>query len=160
MTLHRKVQIVETETLRQIELGVECIDNQLVAVAAVGWRHAAVGRSLFDAEFAQHARPTVRALHIIGGGDAVVFRYRCARQIGNQPMNPHKTAGGNCVFVLQHHGKRLRTLQRSADFKGNRISRHAIFTKLTAALAVFIGKFAVDDGGGGNLHDGSPLFSG
>ena len=85
MTLHRKVQIVKTETLRQIELGVECIDNQLVAVAAVGRRHAAVGRSLFDAEFAQHARPAIRALHIIRGGDAVVFRYRCARQIGNQP---------------------------------------------------------------------------
>ena len=79
MTLHRKVQIVETETLRQIELGVECIDNQLVAVAAVGRRHTAVGLSLLDAEFAQHARPTVRALHIIRSGDAVVFRYRSAR---------------------------------------------------------------------------------
>ena len=85
MTLHRKVQIVKTETLRQVQLGIERIDNQLVAVAAVGRRHAAVGRSLFDAEFSQHARPAIRALHIIRGGDAVVFRYRCARQIGNQP---------------------------------------------------------------------------
>lgn len=42
MTLHRKVQIVETETLRQVQLGIERIHNQLVAVAAVGRRHAAV----------------------------------------------------------------------------------------------------------------------
>ena len=70
-------------------------------------------------------------------------------------MNPHKTAGGNGIFVFQHHGKRLRTLRRVADFKGNRISRYPVFTKLTAALAVTVDKFAVGDGGGGNLYDGS-----
>ena len=59
-------------------------------------------------------------------------------------MNPHKTSGGNRVFVFQYHSKRLRTLRRAADFKGNRISRHPIFTKLTAALAVLVGKFAVE----------------
>lgn len=158
MTLHRKVQIVKTEALRQVQLGIERIDNQLVAVAAVGRRHAAVGRSLLDAEFAQHARPTVRALHIIRGGDAVVFRHRSTLQIRYQPMYPHKTAGGNGILVFQHHGKRLRALRRAADFKRNRISRHAVFTKLTAALAVLVGKFAVDDGGGGNLHGDSCIF--
>lgn len=38
------------------------------------------------------------------------------------------------------------------------LNQHPVFTKLTTALAVLVGKFAVDDGGGGNLHDGSPLF--
>lgn len=70
----------------------------------------------------------------------------------------YKTAGGNRVFVFQHHGKRLRTLWRAADFKGNRIGRHPVFTELTAALAVTVDKFAVGDGGGGNLYDSSPLF--
>ena len=49
-------------------------------------------------------------------------------------------------------------LRRAADFKGNQISRHAVFTKLTAALAVLVGKFAVDDGGGDNLHGGLLYF--
>jgi hypothetical protein len=61
-------------------------------------------------------------------------------------------------FVFQYHGKQLRTLRHAADFKGNRISRHPIFTTLTAALAVLVSKFAVDDGGGGNLHDVSLCF--
>ena len=30
--------------------------------------------------------------------------------------------------------------------------------QLAAALAVLVGKFAVDDGGSGNLHDVSPCF--
>ena len=39
------------------------------------------------------------------------------------------------------------------------LNQYSVFTKLTAALvAVLVGKFAVDDGGGGNLHDGSPCF--
>ena len=50
-------------------------------------------------------------------------------------------------------------LRGAADFKGNQISRHAVFTNLTAALAVLVGKFAVDDGGDGNLRDDSPMFS-
>ena len=49
-------------------------------------------------------------------------------------------------------------LGRTADFKGDGKRGHAIFVELAAALAVFVGKFAVDDGGGDNLHDGSPLF--
>ena len=66
----------------------------------------------------------------------------------------YKTAGGNRVFVFQHHDKRLRTLWRAVDFKGNRIGRHPVFTELTAALAVLVGKFAVGDGGGGYLYGG------
>ena len=38
------------------------------------------------------------------------------------------------------------------------LNQHPVFTKLAVALAVLVGKFAVDDGGSGNLHDGSPLF--
>ena len=42
-------------------------------------------------------------------------------------------------------------LGRAADFKGDGKRGHAIFAELAAALAVFVGKFAVGDGGGGNL---------
>ena len=38
------------------------------------------------------------------------------------------------------------------------LNQHPVFTKLTTALAVFVGKFAVDDGGGGNLHGGLLYF--
>jgi len=38
------------------------------------------------------------------------------------------------------------------------LNQHPVFTKLAVALAVLVDKFAVGDGGGGNLHDGSPLF--
>ena len=39
------------------------------------------------------------------------------------------------------------------------LNQHIVFTKLAVALAaVLVDKFAVDDGGGGNLHDGSPRF--
>jgi len=44
-------------------------------------------------------------------------------------------------FVFQCHGKQRRTLRHAADFKGNRISRHPIFTTLTAALAVLGGDY-------------------
>ena len=40
------------------------------------------------------------------------------------------------------------------------LNQHPVFTKLTtAALAVLVGKFAVDDGGDGNVRDDSPMFS-
>ena len=39
------------------------------------------------------------------------------------------------------------------------LNQHPVFTKLTTALAVLVGKFAIDDGGDGNLHDDSPVFS-
>ena len=38
------------------------------------------------------------------------------------------------------------------------LNQHPVFTKLIAALAVSVGKFAVGDGGSGNLHDVSPCF--
>lgn len=54
--------------------------------------------------------------------------------------------------------KTVYPLGRAADFKGDGKHGHAIFAELAATLAVLVGKFAVDDGGGGNLHDGSPCF--
>ena len=45
-------------------------------------------------------------------------------------------------------------LGRAADFKGDGERGHAIFAELAAALAVTVDKFAVGDGGGGNLHGG------
>ena len=38
------------------------------------------------------------------------------------------------------------------------LNQHPVFNKLAVALAVLVDKFAVDDGGSGNLHDGSPCF--
>ena len=54
--------------------------------------------------------------------------------------------------------KTVYPLGRAADFKGDGKHGHAIFAELAATLAVLVGKFAVGDGGGGNLHDGSPCF--
>lgn len=54
--------------------------------------------------------------------------------------------------------KTVYPLGRAADFKGDGERGHDVFAELAAALAVFVGKFAVGDGGGGNLYDGSPLF--
>jgi hypothetical protein len=39
------------------------------------------------------------------------------------------------------------------------LNQHPVFIKLTTALAVLVGKFAIDDGGDGNFHDDSPVFS-
>ena len=40
------------------------------------------------------------------------------------------------------------------------LNQHIVFTKLAVALAaVLVDKFAVDDGGDGNLRDDSPMFS-
>ena len=40
------------------------------------------------------------------------------------------------------------------------LNQHPVFTKLTAALAVSVGKFAVGDGGSGNLHGELLCFRG
>jgi len=42
VALHGEVEVVEAETLWQIELGIERVDDEFVAVAAVGRRHAAL----------------------------------------------------------------------------------------------------------------------
>ena len=97
MPLHGEVQVVEAEPARQVQFGVEGIDNQFVTVAAVGRCHAAVAGGFFDVEFAQHARPAVRPLNVVGSAQAFVFGNGSALQVGNQPVRPNEAAGGNRI---------------------------------------------------------------
>ena len=146
MSLHGEMQVVEAEAARQVQHSIECVNDEFVAVAAVGRIHAAVTRGFFDVQLAQQARPTVCALRVVGGGQAFVFGNGGALEVGNQPVRPHKSAGGNGVFVFQNDGKGFRAFGRAADFKGDGVSRHVVRTKLAAAFAVFVFKFAVDNG--------------
>jgi len=152
--LHGEVQVVEAEPARQGQVGVEGVDNQFVTVAAVGRCHAAVAGGLFDVEFAQHARPAVRPLNVVGSAQAFVFGNGSALQVGNQPVRPDKAAGGNRIFVFQYDGKGLRACGRVADVERDGVGRHAVRAELAAAFAETVGKFAVDNRAGVDLHDG------